>query len=177
MFADVNKKFLHLFVSLKAHNRRFRHRFVQSNRGLFHPCKYYYQRLMLPSKPPWPRPTHSLICRYSPDSDCWSTDVAPLSSPRSGVCLVAMDGYLYAAGGHDGFTAVNVVERYCRVCAFLVSAQHFHHYSSEKDSLRVKPLWWYHNLRSWGCLKQADWYIGYFQKEMLLKKSSQAEML
>ncbi|XP_078809449.1 beta-scruin-like [Oryzias latipes] len=50
--------------------------------------------------------------RYSPDSDCWSTDVAPLSSPRSGVCLVAMDGYLYAAGGHDGFTAVNVVERY-----------------------------------------------------------------
>uniref|UniRef100_A0A3P9M4X3 Si:ch73-29c22.1 n=1 Tax=Oryzias latipes TaxID=8090 RepID=A0A3P9M4X3_ORYLA len=27
-----------------------------------------------------------------------------------GVCLVAMDGYLHAAGGHDGFTAVNVVE-------------------------------------------------------------------
>uniref|UniRef100_A0A3B3BTP6 Kelch-like protein diablo n=1 Tax=Oryzias melastigma TaxID=30732 RepID=A0A3B3BTP6_ORYME len=55
---------------------------------------------------------YSSVERYSPDSDCWSTDVAPLSSPRSGVCLVAMDGYLYAAGGHDGFTAVNIVERY-----------------------------------------------------------------
>lgn len=51
--------------------------------------------------------------RYNPDTDSWSTDVAPLSSPRSGVCLVAMDGYLYAIGGHDGITAINTVERYC----------------------------------------------------------------
>lgn len=51
-------------------------------------------------------------CRYSPDTDSWSTDVAPLSSPRSGVCLVEMDGYLYAIGGHDGITAMNTVERY-----------------------------------------------------------------
>uniref|UniRef100_A0A3B4VIJ4 Si:ch73-29c22.1 n=1 Tax=Seriola dumerili TaxID=41447 RepID=A0A3B4VIJ4_SERDU len=47
---------------------------------------------------------------YSPDTDSWSTDVAPLSSPRSGVCLVAMDGYLFAIGGHDGITAMNTVE-------------------------------------------------------------------
>lgn len=51
--------------------------------------------------------------RYSPGTDSWSTDVAPLSGPRSGVCLVAMDGYLYAIGGHDGITAMNTVERYC----------------------------------------------------------------
>lgn len=38
--------------------------------------------------------------------------MAPLSSPRSGVSLVAMDGYLYAIGGHDGITAMNTVERY-----------------------------------------------------------------
>lgn len=49
--------------------------------------------------------------RYSPDTDSWSADVAPLSSPRSGVCLVAMDGSLYAIGGHDGITAMNTVER------------------------------------------------------------------
>lgn len=55
--------------------------------------------------------------RYSPGTDSWSTDVAPLSSPRSGVCLVAMDGYLYAIGGHDGITAMNTVERYCSMSA------------------------------------------------------------
>lgn len=53
--------------------------------------------------------------RYNPDTDSWSTDVAPLSSPRSGVCLVPMDGYLYAIGGHDGIAATNTVERYCSV--------------------------------------------------------------
>lgn len=52
------------------------------------------------------------IGRYNPNTDSWSTDVAPLSSPRSGVCLVEMDGYLYAIGGHDGIAAINTVERY-----------------------------------------------------------------
>lgn len=51
--------------------------------------------------------------RYNLDTDSWSADVAPLSSPRSGVCLVAMDGYLLAIGGHDGISAINTVERYC----------------------------------------------------------------
>ncbi|XP_047447188.1 kelch-like protein 20 isoform X2 [Mugil cephalus] len=55
---------------------------------------------------------YSSVERYSPDTDSWSTDVAPLSGPRSGVCLVAMDGYLYAIGGHDGIAAMNTVERY-----------------------------------------------------------------
>lgn len=55
--------------------------------------------------------------RYNPDTDSWSADVAPLSSPRSGVCLVVMDGYLYAIGGHDGTTALNTVERYCNTTA------------------------------------------------------------
>lgn len=55
--------------------------------------------------------------RYNPDTDSWSADVAPLSSPRSGVCLVVMDGYLYAIGGHDGIAAINTVERYCSTSA------------------------------------------------------------
>ncbi|XP_062418177.1 kelch-like protein diablo [Pungitius pungitius] len=55
---------------------------------------------------------YSSVERYNPDTDSWSTDVAPLSSPRSGVSAVAMDGYLYAIGGHDGVAAVSAVERY-----------------------------------------------------------------
>ncbi|XP_029998962.1 kelch-like protein 20 [Sphaeramia orbicularis] len=55
---------------------------------------------------------YSSVERFDPDTDSWTTDVAPLSSPRTGVCLVAMDGYLYAIGGHDGITAINTVERY-----------------------------------------------------------------
>lgn len=74
----------------------------------------YYQHLILlftyTVTSPLLDPHHG---RYNPDTDSWSTDVAPLSSPRSGVCLVAMDGYLYAIGGHDGIAAINTVERYC----------------------------------------------------------------
>ncbi|KAL6114796.1 uncharacterized protein ACO6RY_05475 [Pungitius sinensis] len=55
---------------------------------------------------------YSSVERYNPDTDSWSTDVAPLSSPRSGVSAVAMDGFLYAIGGHDGVAAVSTVERY-----------------------------------------------------------------
>ncbi|XP_044053723.1 kelch-like protein 20 isoform X1 [Siniperca chuatsi] len=55
---------------------------------------------------------YSSVERYNPDTDSWSTDLAPLSSPRSGVCLVELDGYLYAIGGHDGIAAINTVDRY-----------------------------------------------------------------
>lgn len=57
---------------------------------------------------------------------------------------MAMDGYLYAAGGHDGFTAVNIVERCCRVDAFKVDVS-----TTAKDNqadalvklLIVQSLW------------------------------------
>lgn len=58
--------------------------------------------------------------RYNPDTDSWSADVAPLSSPRSGACLVEMGGCLLVIGGHDGVAAIDAVERYCRL-ARLVS--------------------------------------------------------
>lgn len=58
------------------------------------------------------QPAFVARCRYNPDTDSWSADVAPLSSPRGGVCMVAMDGYLFAIGGHDSTTAINTVERY-----------------------------------------------------------------
>ena len=49
--------------------------------------------------------------RYDPDTDSWSSDVAPLSSPRSGVCLLEVDGHLWAFGGFDGMAATHTVER------------------------------------------------------------------
>ncbi|XP_055367877.1 kelch-like protein diablo isoform X2 [Betta splendens] len=55
---------------------------------------------------------YSSVERYDPDADSWSADVAPLSSPRSGVCMLAMDGALFAVGGHLSSTATNTVERY-----------------------------------------------------------------
>ncbi|XP_059920635.1 kelch-like protein diablo [Gadus macrocephalus] len=50
--------------------------------------------------------------RYDPHTDVWSVEIAPLSSPRTGVCLLETDGYLYAIGGWDGITASSAVERY-----------------------------------------------------------------
>lgn len=64
-------------------------------------------------------PVHH-VGRYNPDTDSWSADVAPLSSPRSGACLVEMGGCLLVIGGHDGVAAIDTVERYCRL-ARLVS--------------------------------------------------------
>ncbi|XP_028313999.1 kelch-like protein 20 [Gouania willdenowi] len=55
---------------------------------------------------------YNSVERYSPETDSWSTDVAPLSSPRTGVCLVTVDQYLYAIGGHDGISSISTMERY-----------------------------------------------------------------
>ena len=58
------------------------------------------------------QPSLSLPLRYDPHTDVWSVEIAPLSSPRTGVCLLETDGYLYAIGGWDGITASSAVERY-----------------------------------------------------------------
>lgn len=50
--------------------------------------------------------------RYDPNMNLWSSEVASLSSPRSGVCVVEMDGFMYALGGFDGTVCTNIVERY-----------------------------------------------------------------
>lgn len=53
-----------------------------------------------------------LFYRYNPNTNVWSSEVASLSGPRSGVCVVEMDGLMYALGGFDGMTCTNIVERY-----------------------------------------------------------------
>ena len=51
-------------------------------------------------------------CRYDPQTNQWSAEVAPTSSCRTSVGVAVLDGYLYAVGGQDGVSCLNHVERY-----------------------------------------------------------------
>ena len=53
--------------------------------------------------------------RYDPQLDEW-TEVASLKSPRGGVGVATLGKYLYAAGGNDGSTSLQTVERYNGMC-------------------------------------------------------------
>lgn len=57
------------------------------------------------------------VCvRYNPECNTWSMDVPSLSSPRSRVCVLEMDGCLITLGGFDGMTCINTVERSKHTC-------------------------------------------------------------
>lgn len=51
-------------------------------------------------------------CSYDPLTNQWSSDVAPTSTCRTSVGVAVLDGHLYAVGGQDGVSCLNVVERY-----------------------------------------------------------------
>lgn len=53
----------------------------------------------------------STVERYNPQSRQW-TEVCPMNSPRGGVGVVTLGGYLYAAGGNNGSSSLGSVERY-----------------------------------------------------------------
>lgn len=48
--------------------------------------------------------------RYDPQLDEW-TEVANLKSPRGGVGVCTLRKFLYAAGGNDGSTSLQTVEK------------------------------------------------------------------
>lgn len=50
--------------------------------------------------------------RYDPQTNQWSSDVAPTSSCRTSVGVAVLDGHMYAVGGQDGVSCLNFVERY-----------------------------------------------------------------
>ena len=54
-----------------------------------------------------------MICyyRYDPQTNQWSPDVAPTSTCRTSVGVAVLDGYMYAVGGQDGVSCLNIVER------------------------------------------------------------------
>lgn len=57
------------------------------------------------------------VCvRYDPECNTWSVYVPSLSSPRSRVCVLEMDGCLITLGGFDGMTCINTVERSKYTC-------------------------------------------------------------
>ena len=49
--------------------------------------------------------------RYDPQTNQWSSDVAPTSSCRTSVGVAVLDGFLYAVGGQDGVSCLNFVEK------------------------------------------------------------------
>ena len=51
------------------------------------------------------------VTRYDPQTNQWSSDVAPTTSCRTSVGVAVMDGYLYAVGGQDGVSCLNFVEK------------------------------------------------------------------
>ncbi|KAM5294167.1 kelch-like protein 20 isoform 3-T3 [Glossophaga mutica] len=53
-----------------------------------------------------------LGCRYDPKTNQWSSDVAPTSTCRTSVGVAVLGGFLYAVGGQDGVSCLNIVERY-----------------------------------------------------------------
>ena len=53
----------------------------------------------------------TVLCRYDPKTNQWSSDVAPTSTCRTSVGVAVLGGFLYAVGGQDGVSCLNIVER------------------------------------------------------------------
>lgn len=53
-----------------------------------------------------------IFIRYDPQTDQWCDDVAPTSTCRTSVGVAVLDRYMYAVGGQDGVSCLNIVERY-----------------------------------------------------------------
>ena len=49
--------------------------------------------------------------RYDPQTNQWSSDVAPTSSCRTSVGVAVLDNHLYAVGGQDGVSCLSYVEK------------------------------------------------------------------
>ena len=50
-------------------------------------------------------------CRFDPQTNQWSNDVAPTSSCRTSVGVAVLDTCLFAVGGQDGISCLNLVEK------------------------------------------------------------------
>ncbi len=49
--------------------------------------------------------------RFDPQTNQWSNDIAPTSSCRTSVGVAVLDGCLFAVGGQDGISCLNLVEK------------------------------------------------------------------
>lgn len=62
--------------------------------------------------------TYMFTFRFDPQTNQWSNDVAPTSSCRTSVGVAVLDGCLFAVGGQDGISCLNLVEK----CVILLSS-------------------------------------------------------
>jgi hypothetical protein len=53
-----------------------------------------------------------ILFRFDPQTNQWSNDIAPTSSCRTSVGVAVLDGCLFAVGGQDGISCLNLVEKY-----------------------------------------------------------------
>ena len=51
---------------------------------------------------------------FDPQTNQWSNEIAPTSSCRTSVGVAVLDGCLFAVGGQDGISCLNLVEKYER---------------------------------------------------------------
>lgn len=49
--------------------------------------------------------------RFDPQTNQWSNEIAPTSSCRTSVGVAVLDGCLFAVGGQDGISCLNLVEK------------------------------------------------------------------
>lgn len=66
----------------------------------------------------------TVLCRYDPKSNKWH-QVSSMTTPRLGVGVASLGGYLYAVGGSDGDTPLASAERWVRAMhamAYIVAA-------------------------------------------------------
>ena len=60
-----------------------------------------------------------LLFRYDPQTNQWSSDVTPTSTCRTSVGVAVLDGFLYAVGGQDGMSCLDIVERFVQITIYL----------------------------------------------------------
>ncbi|CAF4731825.1 unnamed protein product, partial [Rotaria sp. Silwood2] len=48
---------------------------------------------------------------FDPQTNQWSNDIAPTSSFRTSVGVAVLDGCLFAVGGQDGISCLNLVQK------------------------------------------------------------------
>ena len=53
----------------------------------------------------------SFVFRFDPQTNQWSNEIAPTSSCRTSVGVAVLDGCLFAVGGQDGISCLNLVEK------------------------------------------------------------------
>jgi kelch-like protein 20 len=52
-----------------------------------------------------------VLFRFDLQTNQWSNEIAPTSSCRTSVGVAVLDGCLFAVGGQDGLSCLNLVEK------------------------------------------------------------------